>query len=569
MELDAVHYEVFLRKNPTSRWVLELATDQPHVALATAEELVTSGRVAAAMVTKETFDEGARVFHSEILFKEVVADAKRKASLQEWDPLCNSPPDLYTERARERIAGLIEGWLARKTVTVFELLHSAELVEQLEATSTELQHAVQKFAVAEIQIRGGITHDLIRRIQRLLDSATDRLQSDHRRGAFPQFGPSDFAAAANKLASHPDGGYLLGGAVAQAIAPAGNWRNKVQRLLDLLDAAPPEGPGRKLALSVLDQPLAEILLSKDALGGLVGDCEDLGAVLAALARLVSREAVERAGQLDPATLEVMPSLSSEGDRLADRLSEGELVGVRAAVARRILSDLHGHKRLRPADPMGEIAVLRALVLTLTAAAGSLLPEEDVAAALAARSRTLLSTDFLETYLGDGRPAREEAQRLVWLAQSIVGAANKRRVARLLQGAIFSLKFETEILAAGEPPPARLAALAALQRSVSRCGLVAQDCKTIQDKLGLLGDRIEERSGLIAALMKSKATAIQKLSFLLRLASGETGPLGPAADRARAEALRLVKDDGLRAELSRDEDQMSAVRDLIREAGLAA
>ena len=89
MEVDAVHYEVFLRKNPTSRWVLELATDQPHVALATAEELVTSGRVAAAMVTKETFDEAQRIFHSETLFKEVVADAKRKATLQEWDPLCN------------------------------------------------------------------------------------------------------------------------------------------------------------------------------------------------------------------------------------------------------------------------------------------------------------------------------------------------------------------------------------------------------------------------------------------------------------------------------------------------
>jgi hypothetical protein len=570
MDSERVHFEVFVRKNPTSRWVLELATDQPHIALATAEDLVKGGRVAAAMVTKETFDEEARVFHSETLFKENAPDAKRKADMSDWNPLCASPQDLYAERGRERIAGLVEGGLARKRATCFELLHNAELVEQLEATSTEMQHAVQKFAVAEVQIRGGVTHEMIRRIQKQLDQATDRLNSHTKRGAFPKVHPSTFAEAAEGLHGNPDRLFLLGGGVAQALALAHDWDQKVRILLDLLDAAPADGPARKLALAVLDQPLAEIVLSKAGLSGIVGDCEDLAGDLSALTRLMSADAVAKVAAREPAVLKVMPQLSGEAQRLSERMTGEELKGVRAAAARRVLNELHGHKRLRPSDAAGEIEALRALVLSLTAAAGALLPEEDVTAALAARSRNLLSSDFLDAYLQDGQTAEREARALLWLAANVIGAANKRRAARLVQGAVFSLKFETEMLEdAAVPPTARLATLAALQRESARCGLVREDAKAIHDRLGQLGGRLEDKSQLLAALSKAQAPAVKKLQVLLRLASGETAPLGPGADRAREEAMKLVRDDAVRAELVRDEAQMSAVRDLIRDAGLAA
>lgn len=566
---DPVHYEVFIRKNPTSRWVLEIATDQPHIALATAEELVKEGKVAAAMVTKETFDQEDRVFHSETLFKETTPDAKRKPQAMEWDPMCNSPADLYAERGRERIGGLVEAWLARKQVTCFELLHSAELVEQFEAASTEMQHAVQKFAVAEVQIRGGLTHDIIRRIQRLLDTATNRLIQADKRSAFPAIDAGNFADATEALVGDPEAVFLLGGAVAQALTLARDWREKVQRLLDLLDGAPVEGPARKLALAVLDQPLSEIILSKAGLSGIVGDCEDLAGDLSALTRLISMDAVATVAVHEPSILKVMPPLSAEAARLAERLKDDDLKGVRAAAARRVLNDLHSHKRLRPSDPAGEIEALRALVLSLTAAAGALLPEEDVVAALAARSRTLLSSDFLEVYLGEGRLAQEETRALLWLAQNVVGAANKRRAARLLQGSIFSLKFETEMLDDPSAPSMRLQTLANLQREAVRCGLVREDAKAINDRLGQLGGRVEARSQLVAQLVKAQVPAVRKLSVLLRVASGETAPLGPAADRAREEALKLVRDEAVRGELASDPAQMSAVRDLIKNAGLAA
>ena len=78
-------------------------------------------------------------------------------------------------------------------------------------------------------------------------------------------------------------------------------------------------------------------------------------------------------------------------------------------------------------------------------------------------------------------------------------------------------------------------------------------------------------------VKSRGTSLQKrlrglrhrLTLLLKLASGESAPLGPAADRAKAEALKLVRHADTRAELSGAPDQVEAVRDLIQQAGLAA
>jgi len=54
-----------------------------------------------------------------------------------------------------------------------------------------------------------------------------------------------------------------------------------------------------------------------------------------------------------------------------------------------------------------------------------------------------------------------------------------------------------------------------------------------------------------------------------LAKGEAGPLGPAADRARGAALKLLRADAVRAELAAAPGQLAQVRDMVQAAGLAA
>ncbi|MCH1927807.1 hypothetical protein L6232_23725, partial [Shewanella sp. C31] len=90
------------------------------------------------------------------------------------------------------------------------------------------------------------------------------------------------------------------------------------------------------------------------------------------------------------------------------------------------------RRLKPGDAEAEIDVLRALAMSLTAASGKLLPLEDVQAAFSARSKMLVTGDFVEAYLGLGKTSFEEVEALVWLTENIIGAANKRQAGRWLK-----------------------------------------------------------------------------------------------------------------------------------------
>lgn len=566
-----VHFEVYVRKTPGSTWSLEMATENRAAAISAAEDLVREGRVAAAKVTKETLDEETREFQTVTVFKagDTGPGPKRPKVREDVEPICVTPQDLYTIHARERIGRLLEGWLERNHATPFELLHRPDLVEQLETSGTDLQHAVQKIAIPEAQARGCSVHEIIRTFHALIERAIDRLLSDGRKGKLPDVDKEGFAAAAERIAHDPDRGYLLGAGVAASIAPARGWTEKVTRLLDLADAAPAKGPARALALATIAQPLAEILGSKPGLEDILGKGLDLGGNLAAMTRLAAADSVDALMKMEAGVAKVMPPLSPAAQRLAGWLADEAFTHVRAAIGHRILRELNGPRRLRPGDAVAEIDILRALAMSLTAAAGKLLPLEDVQAAFSTRSKMLVTGEFVESYLGAGKTSKEEAEALIWLTENIIGAANKRQAGRWLKAVISSLRFEKEFRNAADSAAGRLATLAALQRATGRCGLVEEDFEPIQVKLGDLGGFIEGDARLTAQLAKANASAVHRLTLLLRLASGESAPLGPAADRAKAEAMKLVRHADTRAELSQAPEHVETVRDLIQQAGLAA
>lgn len=565
-----VHFEVFVRKVVGGPWVLDLATENRASALHHAEEVMKAGRVAAARVSKETFDDETREFQTVIIQKLGQADTVAKARPKEDpQPLCVAPQDLYTAHARERIGRLLEGWLERNSATPFELLHRPDLVEKLEASGIDLQHAIQKIAVPEAHARNMSVHELMRVFQGLIERAVERLLKDARKGNLPNLDKEGFAAAAERLATDPERGYLLGAGVAASIAPARTWSDKVDRLMDLADAAPAKGQGRGVALSTIQQPLAEILEAKPGMTDVLGKGEDLGANLAAMTRLAAYDAVEALMSVEKSVQKVMPELSELAVRLAKWLAGENFQDTRAAIGRRILRELTGPRRLCPGDAEREIHVLRALAMSLTAAAGKLLPLEEVQSAFTVRSRMLVTGDFVEAYLGKGKTAHDEIEALIWLIENVIGSANKRQAAGWLKAIVASLRFEKEMTNGDENPVVRLGQLAALHRSVGRCGLVASDFEPIQEKLGDIGGEVESRARLTANVAKANAPLLHRLMLLLKLAAGETAPLGPAAVRARNEAVKLFRQDDTRAALAAAPEQMAQVRNLIQQAGLAA
>ena len=135
--------------------------------------------------------------------------------------------------------------------------------------------------------------------------------------------------------------------------------------------------------------------------------------------------------------------------------------------------------------------------------------------------------------------------------------------------VSSLRFERELRGAPESPLARLSALAELQRGLGVSQIPEPDRGVIAARIGEVGALVESDCGLCAALARANGSDIIRLTALLRLASGDTAPLGPVADRAKAEAMKLLRDPVVRQHLAAQPQALGAVRGLMTGAGLAA
>jgi hypothetical protein len=571
MERPQVHFELFIRRKVNAPWSLEQASEDRARIVEMADEMLADGRAAAVRVTKESLDAETREFRTITVLSKGAVDAARGPKIREVDdcPLCVTAQDLYTGHARERIGRLLEGWLRRKAVTPFELLHRPDLIEQLEASGVEILHAVQKIAVPEAQARGTTTHEMVRTFQALAERAIARLLADGRKNRFPKVDGPSFARTVEALSNEPERVYLLGGGVAGHIASAKTWAEKVEMILDLADQAPAAGRARGLALQVLEQPLAEIVSLRQGLAELVGDELDLGGSVAACTRIASEVQVRAILAFDPELHKQIPALNPAAARLAMWLQRDAFEAVRASLGRHVVHELNGPRRLRPADPEGEIAILRALAMALTASAPALMPLEEVQAAFVHRSKALVAGDFVDGYLKTRDTALGEIEALIRLAENVAGGVNKRAAARWIVSAVGALRFEKEIRGSPSSPTQRLATLADLQRGVKKAGLSEAEQEAICGVLAKIGAIIESDFKLMSLIARSDGPLGQRLALLLRFAAADVGPSGPVAERARAEVLKMLREPAVRAELANSPEALERVKGLIVDAGLAA
>jgi hypothetical protein len=559
-----VHFELFTRRRPGASWSLQLATEDRALALETAETALADRTAAAVRVTKEALDPDTREFRSvTILEKGDLSIPKGKPTPGEAPPpLCVEARDMYTVHAREIIGRLLALWLQRKHVTPFELLHRADLLESLEASGMEVQHAIQKIAIPEAQATGATTHEVIRRYQKITDQAIERVIRDSRRKAFPPVSHQTVAEVSRRLSSTPDGAYLLGGAIALHIAAAKTWPDKLERLLELADPVGDEA--REFTFGILSQPLSEILGARSALSDISGLAQDLGGDLALLTRLIAPNEVAKLVSIDPTLKEHFPTPTPQIGKLAEWLQDPGFLQVRAALARRVLTELNGPRRLRPGDAQGEIVVLRALAMVLTLFAGKLAPPEDVHAAFVKRSASLVSSDFVEAYIAGAPDSIAEMHALIRLGENVVGATNKRAVGRCIAATVSSLKFETELRTGPAPAEVKLAALADLQRQLGRVGLPDFDSGYITNKLGEIGGVVEAEAQHIASLFKTPQAGLQNLPTLLKLAGAESAPAGPVPARAKTEMQKLLRDPAIRMHLAASPEIFNAVKMALTE-----
>lgn len=566
-----VHYEVYFRKTAPAPWSLLMATEHRTTAIETAEDMLRDDRAAAVRVTKETLDPETMQFSSLTVLTRGAPEVQRKRVVPEDQagPRCSQPGDLYAPHARELVGRVLEDWLMRQGVTAYELLHRPDLAEKLEASGVELQHAIQKVAVPESQSVGQPVHDLMRHYQKLTGSAIERLIAAGRKNAFPDLAERSLADIAHRLAGAPDRAFVMGGVVSRALKDVRGGRARLDRLMDLADRAPMDGPPHALVMVVIEQIACELLAARTALADVLGPSLDQGASLAAVVRMVAPREIELLAAADPKLALQIPAMDGPGARLGARLQAGEMPLLASALSRMVLRELMSPRRLRPNDAQGEIDILRALATALTATAGRLLSLEEVQTAFCERSRNLVTADFVGAYVASCSTALCEAEMLTRLCENVTGAGAKRSAARWLAACVTSLRFETEMRQSTRPPAQRLQILAGLQRDVRAASLNQNDTDQIMAALGVVGGNVEADARIVAQIARAPASPQQKLNILLRLAAGDTAPLGPAADRARAEAVRLMRAPETRAALSAAPQTLAPLKGLMQAAGLAA
>lgn len=577
-----VHYEVYIRKTAPAPWSLLMATEDRTNAVQTAEDALRDDCAAAVRVTRETLDPDTMEFHSSTVLTKGAPEVQRKRVVpdDQAGPRCTGAQDFYAPLARDLIGRVLEDWLGRQGVTAFELLHRPDLAEKLDASGVELQHAIQKVAVPESQAVGQPIHDLMRHYQKLCEQTIERLIAAGRRNLFPGLEDRSIADVAHRLVGQPDRGFVMGGVVAGALKDVRGGRARVDRLMDLADRAPMDGPPHALAMVPIEQILCELLSARTGLADLLGPSLDQGASLAAVVRMVAPRQIELLIRHEPAMALQVPAVDGPAARLGERLAAGQFPLLASALARMVVRELMSPRRLRPADAAGEIEILRTLARALTAASGRLLTIEEVQSAFNERSKSLVISDFVAAYVKPCSTVLCEAEALTRLCENVLGLANKRAAARWLSACVGSLRFESEMRAAvagqshGGPAPVQTAAqklgvLAALQRSVRGAALSERDQTEICTAIGKVGGVVEAEGRIALQLSRSPAPLQQKLAVLLRLAAGETAPLGPAADRAKAEAVRLFRAPESRATLSAAPETLAPLRGLMKAAGLAA
>lgn len=557
MAAGSVHFEIFIKSTPRADWnLVEVASDRDS-ALRLAHEKLAGHKMGRVKVTKEKFDEASGEFRRVIVHESGHTEDKSKSADKEDNrhPIpCLEVQDLYSMHSRRTISRVLGQWLARNKVTPFELLHRNDLAEKLDSSGMELQHAIQKFAIAEASATKIPVQSIIKELNKLSDNFVNRVYKDTKANIFPKVTADTFADTAAKLRKDAKGYYRFSAAVCIHLSKGGDWADKVDLLLNLSDAAPSDSEIRTFALQPLDAVLGEVVAGEAGLNELIGARKDLGTSLLSLADLFVGNAETKAVQDIADENEAARRRALEvTNRLGRHFAAGEFAAARGAVARRILKELKSPKRLCPNDVRAEIMLLRDLNKRLEQATGSLLLADDLQKTMIDRGKQLVAAESVDRYLANSEDAGEELERLFFMAENIAGAVNKKAISGYIRGLLGSTKAEKHFLNKAEPLAPRLKQLSHLQSMVKKCEFAEAEQDEIHKAFGVLGDRIEQQEGLISSIThNTRVGALERAIALLKLVANAHVPKGPATSRAVTAAKTLLRTDEARKTLASNE-----------------
>ena len=523
-----IHYEVFIIKAGQKTWILHEAHDERAAAMNSAKYALLQKAFSGARVVKETHNLETGEYLPITVFEEggfeVVKRGKEEVQLP-----CLTPRDLYSSHARILIARVLEDALNRWGLTTMELLHRADMLEELQASGTVLQHALQKWAITHSTSANLPIAEVMKQLNELVSKGMEKSFKDARAKIFPKIKGNSLAGAWDVAERSSEPSYILGGAIAGALKETDSWGEKLSVLLDFMDHLPSSEVGQTMCLNSVDDFVSEIVSGRSGLGDLIGEQPDLGESLLLLVDLFL-------GKTDNPDIAKNPRLK----RLAVCFGKDQLQHSRSAVLRRVLGELNGIKRLSPDDIHREVDVTRRLAKRMVLCQGPMASIGDIIAAFEKRSTRLTMPEMAEEYMAEAMTPDERIDLLLDLEENIIGDANKARLVDYIIPILTGPKMEPLFLNAEEPLLRRLGRLAALQVRVLESGFPDEEKHKVMDDFDRLSARVEIKGKLFQSIAERKVSSAEKAVTLLRLLDAGVLTQGDCASAAARHVASFMR-----------------------------
>lgn len=529
-----IHYEIFVQPKKSREWKLLEAIPDRNAALKTAKTLTEQGIHSGVKVMKEILNSETGQFDGVSIYEEGGYVATKKDKSEAAIP-CFKPQDLYSIHARATIARVLEDTLDRLQITVKELLHRGDLLENLEATGTVLQHAVQKIAIAQASEDNVPVSELMKQLNDLISKAMERVYVDTREKSFPKLSGHDIGKVYEQVKSAGDVDYYLSGSIAMALKDKENWTEKVTLLLSLMNEMPADEKGRLACLATIDDFVAEVIGGGAGLGTLIGNQEHLGDGLMTMADLF----LGRPSEQDSGGLLV----------LAKRFLEDALPNSKSALAQRMLTELKGVKRFCIDDIDKEVEFGRTLAMRMVLCQGKYIALEAITEAFTNRSKRLVTPEVVGEYLVGYDDPDKQIERLLQLEENVLGEENKRRLSAFVIPAITGYKTETFFMDQEGPLPRRLADITALQSKARKSSFDAKHKAEISDALDAICMQVIDKAKLFEAIKARKGPPAEKAMTFLRLCAANVFTAGECSRRANNTIIKYVRTQSFMAELA--------------------
>lgn len=555
MAHEDVHYEVFLKKNVKASWTLVEALKDRNAAMGLAKKLQTNHSSGSIRVVREVWDAESGGFRGGSIFEvgpEKYAGDEKPA---EASIPCLTPDDLSGPAARDTLRRALSDWLERSQVCPMELLHRPDLIEQLDGSDTDLQHAIQKVAIARAQNSDASVHAYVRLITELVQRGIEQSRKEAKAGGKPPRGKS-FAETASLVAGKSAPEKLMRRAIADQLSESYDMGEKVRHLLDMHDDLPEDAQARALAATHTDAFMAEILSFDSALRRVLGDTVDLGDEVLRLTGIYE-------GAPDSPDLSRAPETAR---RLASQIKQASLPAAHNELAQQILEKLRAPKRFRPRSVMAEIELARKLAQRLIVSAGQNLNlnPDALVEAFTHRSARLLQPDAIEEALSGAHTPVDQIERLFAMEDHLVGEENKKKLASYIRGKVQANTTVNFFLRGAGQPLERLSQVTSLQARAMKGGFPKADKRELVEAFDTLGLAILDATKVMDRVAGSNAPVLDRAAALLKLAATGLLPEGRCRYDAQARAVRMMESDEGRVAAASPggEQKMLAVQQLL-------